>query len=77
MNERKIQEEKYNVYRKQLSDQVEVLKKRNNELELSIKLEKGENEQAREVARVLINSNIKNPLGYFQAKQLYIAASAK
>ena len=40
-------------------------------------LEKGNKEQAREVVKVLLNSDIKNPLGYFQAKQLDTAASQK
>lgn len=38
MNEKKKQEETYNEYRKKLTDQVEQLKKKNNELELSQKL---------------------------------------
>jgi len=34
MNERKKQEDQYNEYRKRLTDEVEQLKKKNNELEL-------------------------------------------
>lgn len=38
MNEKKKQEEVYNEYRKKLTDQVEQLKKKNNEIELAQKL---------------------------------------
>jgi hypothetical protein len=43
--ERKKQEEQYNDYRKTLTDQVEQLRKKNNELELAMKLSDGENEK--------------------------------
>lgn len=45
LHERRKQEEQYNEYRKTLSDQVEKLKKRNNELELEQKLNVGEFEK--------------------------------
>ena len=38
-------------------------------------LVKGENEQAHQVLKVILNSKIKNPLGYYQARQLDMAAS--
>jgi hypothetical protein len=38
VQERKKQEEQYNEYRKKLIEQVEQLKKRNNELELERKI---------------------------------------
>ena len=43
MNERKKEEEQYNAYRKTLSDQVEQLKKNNNEIELAKKLKEVDN----------------------------------
>ena len=42
LQERKKQEETYNEYRKTLTDQVENLKKKNNELELQVKVAEGE-----------------------------------
>jgi len=45
MNERKKQEEQYNQYRKTLTDQVEQLKKANNEIELAKKLKEVDSEK--------------------------------
>ena len=45
MNERKKQEEQYNEYRKRLTDEVEQLKKKNNELELQQKIMSGDFEK--------------------------------
>jgi hypothetical protein len=45
MNERKKQEEQYNEYRKRLTDDVEQLKKKNNELELQQKIMSGDFEK--------------------------------
>jgi len=45
MNQRKEQEEQYNEYRKRLSNDIENLKKKNNELELATKLKDGEYEK--------------------------------
>jgi murein L,D-transpeptidase YcbB/YkuD len=45
MNQRKEQEEQYNEYRKRLSNDIENLKKKNNELELGAKLKDGEYEK--------------------------------
>ena len=38
MNERKLQEDQYNEYRKRLTGELETLKKKNNEIELAHKL---------------------------------------
>ena len=38
MNERKVQEEQYNEYRKRLTGELESQKKKNNEIELAHKI---------------------------------------
>mmetsp|Transcript_9207 Transcript_9207/g.13957 ORF Transcript_9207/g.13957 Transcript_9207/m.13957 type:complete len:280 (+) Transcript_9207:2384-3223(+) len=45
LSERKLQEEQYNEYRKRLTNELEQLKKKNNELELSQKVQEGEYEK--------------------------------
>ena len=45
MNQRKEQEEQEKEYRKRLSNDIENLKKKNNELELGAKLKDGEYEK--------------------------------